>query len=175
MTTQSLLTKVPENTSFLQSNRFTFAFPTLPFLKYFCQTVTLPSVTTSPVSISNPFSDTYRHGDKLVYDQLNVTAIVDEDLRVWEETYNWIQSLTKPEQFKQYIRYFNKKADPYHDGVLTVNTNANRPNMRFTFLRCHPVGIGSLNFNTTENAQTILTLDITFRYDRYEIQRLTSG
>lgn len=173
MSKESLLTRIPENTSFLQANKFTFVFPTLPFLKYFCQTVTLPSVSTSPVSISTPFSDVYRHGDKLVYDQLNVTAIIDEDLRVWEETYNWMLSLTKPEEFEQYVRYVDKKADPYHDGVLTLNTNSNIPNIRITFQRCHPVSIGSVNFSVMENAQTIMTLDITFRYDGYLIQRLT--
>lgn len=172
MTKASVLTHIPENTSILQSTKFMFIFPTLPFLKYFAQTATLPAVSTSPVSIETPFARTYRHGDKLVYEDFTINAIVDEDLRVWQETYNWITSLTKPTKFEEYIRFYNESSDPYHDGILTVNTNANNPNMRFKFRSCHPVSIGAIQFNSTDNAQTIPTVDITFRYDYYELERL---
>ena len=117
----------PENSSFLQANKFTFSFATLPFLKYFCQTVNIPGVSTSPVTVDNPFSNTYRHGDKLLYDQMNITIIVDEDMRVWEETYNWLQALTFPKEFRQYFRNSNGRQTAYHDGILTINTNANNP------------------------------------------------
>lgn len=172
MTTSSVLTKIPENTSFLQANRFSFLFPTLPFLKYFCQNVTLPGVSTSPVPVSSPFTNTYRHGDKLNFDELTITAIVDEDLRVWQESYNWLQSLTKPDNYGQYVRYKDKKATPYHDGELTVNTNSNVPNLRFKFTDCHPVSIGAIPFDVKATAETILTIDISFRYDQYYVDRL---
>lgn len=172
MTTSSVLTKIPENTSFLQANRFSFIFPTLPFLRYFCQSVQIPSVSTAPVPVSSPFVNTYRHGDKLAFDSLIVTVLVDEDLRVWEETFNWIKSLTKPNDYGQYVRYRDKKATPYHDGELTVNTNSNVPNIRFKFTDCHPIFLGSIQFNVTETAQTVLTVDINFRYDQYYVDRL---
>lgn len=172
MTTTSVLTKIPENTSFLQANRFTFVFPTLPFLRYFCQSVSIPGISTSPVPVSSPFVNTYRHGDKLVFDELSVVALVDEDLRVWEETFNWIKSLTKPNDFSQYIRYRDKNAVPYHDGELTINTNANVPNLRFKFVDCHPIAVSAIQFSTTETAQTVLTINITFRYDQYYVDRL---
>lgn len=172
MTTSSLLTRMPENTSFLQPNRFTFSFPTLPFMKYFCQSVNIPGVSTSPVTVSTPFADTYRHGDKLVFDQLNVSIIIDEDLRVWEETYNWLQALTKPDNFGQYFRNDRTgRATAYHDGVITINTNANVPNMRFKFTECHPIALSGINFSVQETAQTIVTCDITFRYDQFYIDR----
>ena len=74
MTTQ-FLPQTPQNTSILQSTKFTFIIPDLPFLKYFCQTVNLPSVSTTEVMVPTPFSATYRAGDKLVYDAFTITAI----------------------------------------------------------------------------------------------------
>lgn len=162
----------PANSSFLQGNKFTFSFPTLPFLKYFCQEVNIPGVSTSPVTVENPFSNTYRHGDKLVYDQLNATVIVDEDLRVWEETYNWLVALTFPKEFREYYKNSNGKQTAYHDGILTVNSNANNPNMRFKFTNCHPVSLGGINFSVQSSPETIITTDITFRYDGFEIERI---
>jgi len=172
MTNKTILSRIPENTSFLQPTKFSFVFPTLAFLVYYCQTVNLPAVTTQGVKVESPFAPMYRHGDTLVYEPLTVTVLLDEDMRVWEESHNWILALTKPENFQQYLRIDAGKTVPYHDGVLTVMTNANIPNIRYTFRHCHPVSIGEVRFSETENANTIMTLDITFRYDTYNISRL---
>jgi hypothetical protein len=174
MSNQSLITTIPENTSFLQSAKFSFLFPELPFLRYFCQSVTLPGVSTTPVGVENPFSRTYRHGDKLNYDSISITCIVDEDMRVWEETYNWLVALTFPKTFEEYVRFYNKQKSPYHEGILTVNTNANTPNLRIKFLNCHPISISGINFDTKVDAGFTITTDISFRYDTFEITRLNS-
>jgi hypothetical protein len=172
MSNESMISKTPENTSILQSTKFTFLIPELPFARYFCQTVSLPGVSTTEVAVSSPFSNTYRHGDKLNYDVFSINAIVDEDLRVWEETYKWLVALTKPTKFSEYARTSFGDGRLYFDGVLTINTNANNPNLRIKFKNCHPTSLGAINFNTAENAETIPTADINFRYDQFEIVRL---
>lgn len=172
MSNQSLLTKIPENTSFLQATKFSFVFPTLPFMRYFSQTAEIPGVTTSAVQVSSPFADMFRHGDKLVYDSFSITSLVDEDLRIWEESLNWLVSITKPQEYSQYVRFYNEQGTPYHDGILTINTNANVQNIRILFKNCHPVGLGGLQFDVKNNADNIITTTVTFRYDYYEIQRL---
>lgn len=163
------LIQIPENTSFLQTTKFSFVIPNLPFAKYFCQTVTLPSISTSEVLVSTPLSDTYRHGDKLVFDPLTITFLVDEDLRVWEETYIWLCTLTKPRQFKEFAPRFREK---YYDGILTINNNANIPNLRIKYHNCHPTSLGTIQFATTDNADITPVCDLTFRYDNFEIERL---
>lgn len=172
MTTQSALTRIPENTSFLQPTKFTFSFTTLPFLKYFCQSVNLPGVSTSPVAVETPFSATFRHGDKLVYEPFTVTVLIDEDLRVWEETYDWFRAITFPKEFRHYWRNSNGRDTAYHDGILTVNTNANNPNIRVKFMNCHPISLGGIQFSSAQNAMTTLTAEIAFRYDYYELDRI---
>ena len=172
MSNESLLTLIPENTSMLQSTKFTFQFPNLPFLRYFCQTVEIPSVFTSAVEVVTPFISTYRHGVQMKFEELTVNAIIDEELKVWEETYNWIRALTKPTDFAEYVKNITKNGKVYHDAILTINTNANIPNVRILFKDCHPIALGSVRFNTAENADTILTADITFRYDYFELERL---
>lgn len=172
MSNESMISKTPENTSILQSTKFTFLIPELPFARYFCQTVSLPGVSTTEVAVSSPFSNTYRHGDKLTYDVFSINAIVDEDLRTWEETYKWLVALTKPNGFSEYGKTSFGDGRLYFDGILTINTNANNPNLRIKFKNCHPTSLGGINFNTAENAETIPTADINFRYDQFEIIRL---
>jgi len=168
MSNESVLTKIPDNTNFLQVTKFSFVIPELPFARYFCQTVLFPGISTTEVSVPTPFSDTYRHGDKLMYDPLSITFLVDEDLRTWEETYIWLQTLTSPIKFKDYANRFQQK---YYDGILTINTNSNVPNLRIKFKNCHPVTLGSIQFDTTVNADLTPVSDLTFRYDHFTIER----
>ena len=63
----------------------------------------------------------------------------------------------------------------YFDGYLTVNTNLNNPNIRVKFHNCHPTSIGLISFDTKVDADVIPTADFTFRYDLFEIERLTSA
>ena len=169
MANQSVLNTIPDNTNFLQTTRFTFIIPQLPFLKYFCQTVLMPGAATAEVNVPTPFADTYRHGDKLVYDPLTVTALSDEDLRVFEETHDWLAYLTNPIKFNQFKYKFSER---YYDGILTSNTNANLPNVRIKFRNCHPVTLGSIQFDSTTTADITPVFDLTFRYDLFEIERL---
>jgi hypothetical protein len=174
MTTTSYATTLPYNQSLLQTTKYTFFIADHPYLRYFCQTVSLPSISTTAVPIPTPFSTTWRHGDKLVFEPFTVTALVDEDLRVWEETYKWMVGLTRPSDYCQYRHHPKEAKEPplYYDGALTINTNANRPNLRLKFYDCHPVELGAINFDTKSSPDNTPTFDITFRYDIYEIERI---
>lgn len=174
MAKDNILTHTPENTSILQLTKFTFIIPDKPFLKYFCQTVSIPGVSTSEIAVPNQHSQIYVHGEKMFYEPLVITAIMDEDLRVYEETHKWLASLTRPQSAAQYPRKYIKDPTPlYFDGILDVNTNANNLNVRFKFFNCHPTAIGAVNFDTKVDADTIPTADFTFRYDYFLIDRPT--
>jgi len=73
----------PQNTNFLQSTKFVLTFPRISNTQFFCQEVNLPGVSTSEIPQTTPFVDLYRPGDKLVYEPLNVTFIVNEDMSSW--------------------------------------------------------------------------------------------
>jgi hypothetical protein len=171
MSNESAMTTIPENTNFLQRTKFTFIIPNLPFAKYFCQTVTMPGVATNEVMVPTPFVDTYRHGDKLQYEPLMISFLIDEDFRVWEETYNWIKSLTVPHNFNEYRRFKNQKVEAYYDGILTFNNNANRPNFRVKFIGCHPTSLSAVDMSVMENADSTPTALLSFRYQYFDIER----
>ena len=173
MALESFASNTPQNSSILQLTRFTFIIPDKPFLKYYCQTVSIPSVSINPIAVPTPLTNTYRHGDKIEFEALTITAIVDEDMRIWQETYDWMKGLANPITTDQYLRKSLQDTTPiYFDGFLTVNTNANNPNIRFKFLNCHPTSLGGVDFDTKTDADNIPTCSITFRYDLFEVERL---
>jgi hypothetical protein len=89
-----------------------------------------------------------------------------------EETYNLVKSLTRPTSYEEYMKNKTNAGELYQDAILTINTNANIPNLRIKFTNCHPVFLGAVNFNVSETAETILTADITFRYDYFTFDRV---
>lgn len=172
MTTESFLTTIPQNSNFLQSTKYTFVIPNLPFARYFCQSINLPGVTSNEIEVATPFSNTYRHPTKMSFEAFSISFLIDEDMKVWEETYKWIVSLTRPESNKQYVKYKDSEASPYQDGILTLNTNSNIPNLRVKFKNVFPTSLSGIQFGTMNSAENTLTADLTFRYDLFEFQRL---
>lgn len=168
MTNASFLKTAPANTNTLDTTRFVFTIPSLPFANFFCQTVNIPGVSTSPVMVPTPFSETWRHGDKAVFDQLTLTFLVDEELRTWEETYIWLATLTFPQKFKQFAPRFKEK---YYDGILTINSNSNVPLLRIKYFNCHPISLGTVQLATTDTPDLTPIADLTLQFDYFEFER----
>jgi hypothetical protein len=131
----------------------------------------MPGVATNEVMVPTPLVDTYRHGDKLQYEPLMISFLIDEDFRVWEETYNWFRSLTFPHDFKEYRRFKGQRTEAYYDGILTFNNNANRPNFRVKFVGCHPTSLSAVDMSTMESADSTPTAMLSFRYNYFDIER----
>lgn len=170
MSNKSAITSIPSNTNFLSPNKFVFTIPNLTTTTYFLQSVSLPGISTSEVPVDSRFSTTYRHGDKLVYDPLVITFLVDEDLRNWEEIHNWLTGLTFPEKHEQYQA--QSKKGLYFDSTLQINKNSNEENIRIKYFHCHPISLGPIQFDFTQDPSFTPICDLTLRYDRYIIERL---
>lgn len=169
-----LSVRQPENTSFLQPTKFALTFRRIPNIVYFLQSVNLPGVSTGEAMVPTPFVDTYRAGDKIVYDTLNLTFIVDEDMRSWFEIHDWIRGLTFPKSFDEYKRLKKVNSDfggVYSDATLSITTNANAPNIRLRFADCFPTSLSSIQFNASDSADITVTADATIRFQYYEVER----
>ena len=101
------ITRNPSNPNFLQPNKFILTFSRLPNIQYFCQTVTVPGISMSEIPQFTPFVDAYLPGEKAIYDLLNVTFMVDENLTSWKEVHDWIRAMTFPENFDEYKNLAN--------------------------------------------------------------------
>ena len=111
------LTRNSSNPNFLQPNKFTSTFGRTPNVTYFCQSLGVPGLSLAEVPVNNPFLDVYSPGEKAIYDLLNVTFMVDEDLAGWREIHDWIRAMTKVKDFEEYRKLptLNKYASTSHD------------------------------------------------------------
>jgi len=157
----------PANLSLAQSTKFMLNFARLPDTNYFCQTVTMPGVNMSEVVTETPFSTVYRHGDKLQYDPLVITFVVDEWLNSWKNIHDWMRGLTKPTRFQEYDK-LKLEFGIYSDAMLTILNGVNVPIARVTFRNCFPTNLASLQFSATDDGGQIIVADATFRYDYFD-------
>jgi len=175
----TVLTTTPKNPNFLPSNKFQLNFTRCPNLQFFCQTVIVPGISMMEVARETPFVDLYSPGIKAIYEVLNVTFLIDEDLLAWKEVHDWIRAMVFPENFEEYVA-LGKIAGPsvrpqfpqFSDAYLTLLNSSNNPIYKFKFIDVFPVALSSFNLSTTFSPDVIVTADISFRYSYYQIESL---
>jgi len=176
-------TRNPSNRDYLQSTKFKFNMARLPGATYFCQTVNLPGLSLTEVIRPTPFIDLYMPGEKLIYDSLNLTFLINEDLSDWEQMHDWIRAMTFPREFEEYanlgklsaasqIRVGSRTPPQYTDASVTIFTNKNNPQIRVNFKDLFPTTLGGIQFNAMDSAENILTCDASFKFSYYNIERV---
>ena len=169
------ITRNPTNPNVLHPNKYQLNFSRAPNLQYFCQSVSIPGISISETPITNPFVDIYAPGEKAIYDLLNITFIVDEDLKGWLEIHDWIRAMAKVKEFAEYRELAtlnpNKtaKQPQYSDGMITLLTSKNNPNLSFKFYDLFPTSLSTFVVSNSDSPETIITADATFRFSYYDV------
>jgi len=176
------ITRNPSNPNPLHPNKFQLNFGRAPNIQYFCQTLTIPGISLSEAMHPTPFVDLYAPGEKAIYDLLNVTFIVDEELKGWLEIHDWIRAMTFPENYSEYRNLNNlhrtatgasKDNFPqYSVAKITLLSSSNKPYYQFTFHDCFPTSVSNFIISSTDSPENIITADATFRYSYYDVEKL---
>ena len=61
----------------------------------------------------------------------------------------------------------------YSDGILTLLTGLNNPKIRIKFAQMFPTELSEIKFDSKLSSDTILTATAKFRFDFFNIERLT--
>ena len=171
------------NKSILNKNNFRLLVDKVPTVEYYVQTVSIPGLsfneTVQPIGVG---VDAYFHGDKVEFETLNVSFLVDEDLKNYQEMYDWITQIVPVASPSDYERLTGGKKNTLGvsamDGddlkttsqiTLVTNTNKNIPNRYFRFYDAFPISLGSLELQSGAETAPV-TCEVQFRFNFYEIQ-----
>lgn len=157
----------PINSNLLQSTKFMLNFARIPDTTFFCQSVALPGLNLSEVIQETPFVTQYRHGDKLQYDPLTVTFLIDEYMNSWKNIHDWLRGMGKI-KFPEYKK-LKTEFGIYSDASLTILSGKNNPVIRFSYFNCFPTSLSAVNFSATDDGGQTITADATFRFDYFDI------
>ena len=168
------LTRIPQNTNYLQASKYILTFDRIGSVQYFCQSVNLPGVNLGQAPLFTPTLDIFAPGNKIMYNQLNVDFAVDEKLETWQNIYSWMRSIASPESFQERKRlaalqnqYKQTPESSYSDATLTVLNNLNNPTVRVQFINAFPVMLADIVFDTKMSADDIMYSTVTLQYDYY--------
>lgn len=154
--------------NFLSPVEFQFTILRMPTVQYYVQSVNIPAISSGYTEQQTPFKITYRHGDKLTYDDLFLTIAVDENMKGYLETWAWLKALTKPEEFAQYTNLLDGDG-LYSDATLTILNSNKNSNIVIKFADMFPVSVGAITMSTNQQDVPVVTCDLTFKYNKYDI------
>lgn len=171
------------NKSILNKNNFRLLIDKVPTVEYYVQSVNIPGVQfTEIVSEAGVGLDVYWPGDKVTFDTLSVTFLVDEDLENYKEVYDWINSIvpiSDPAAYSTYtgagqnVRGISDQAEDnlktMSQITLVTNTNKNLPNRYFHFHDAFPISLGALELQSGSETEPV-TCTCEFRFTYYEIK-----
>ena len=158
---------VTQNVNFLSPLGFRFLLNRTPNIEYFCQGVTLPTISMQENLQATPFTQVPRPGDKITYEPLVLRFRVDENMDNYLEIFNWINELGKPQSFDQYTKVNN-----FSDGSILLLSSNNNPKIRISFEDMFPLSLSPLNFDVTQSDVEYLEADVMFRYKLFTVEQL---
>jgi len=160
------------NSNYLSPIGFKINVKRLPNVEFFTQKVIIPGINTNAPEIPSPLTTLYSTGDRLIYQELDLSFIVDENMSNYKECLNWMESLTSTEELAQYSKLAKSDEGTVSDITITILNSHKNANLQFTFLDCSPVSLTGVSLDTTQSDVFYPEASITFRYDRFKFSNI---
>jgi hypothetical protein len=174
-----------ENRNFLSPSGFKFTLKRSPKVAFFCNEANIPDLNLGIAVQTSYLKDIDLPGDKIVFGDLNLRFLVDENLENYMEIQNWIRGLGYPENLQQFAdlqnqgiiqgNYTQDRQNIYSDGTLQVLTSSSIPNFQVVFKDLFPYSLGTLTFDATQTDVQYFTADVGFKYTIYSITDLSGS
>ena len=192
-TAQSPIARQPDQLDYASPTQFRFGVHQLPKVEFFTVSANLPGISASISIQSTPFKDIPTMGDKLTYDNLSISFIVDEYLENYISLHDWLVGIGFPQkrdQFKTFRditsnipagggtaavdRVGSTTADKamYSDAFIQILSNKNNPIVEVNFQNVFPINLSALDFTQTATDVDYMVATAEFAYQIYEIKTL---
>jgi len=192
-TAQSPLARQPDQLDYASPTQFRFGIHQLPKVEFFTVSANLPGISAGTVTYATPFKDIPTMGEKLSYENLSISFIVDEYLENYTSLHSWMVGIGFPEKREQFRTFrdvtsktpASGKTPPtdlvgqaipdramYSDAFLQILSNKNNPIVEVNFENAFPTSLSGLEFTQTATDVEYMTASADFAYQIYEIKTL---
>lgn len=160
-----------ENLNYLQPTSFKLVIDreNYPNLEFFAQSVAHPGMNLAPSEIpfrkvrNIPFA-----GSALDFGDFTANIILDEDMKAYEEMYNWIIRITD-NPLKGALDRTATDVPSSSDITLSILSSHNNQVKQLRYLEATPVALGDIAFESTSGGTEFLTFPVTFRFSHFEL------
>ena len=200
MTITNSLTRQPTKLDYAAPTQFKFSIIKLPKVEYFCTAVNVPGITLGDATQATSLKNIPIPGDKLSYEPLQMTFLVDENLENFQEIHGWLVGLGFPRDHNEFQNLLtagtdrfpsqstSKSTEPgkvkfaaadtggtFSDATLSVLSSKNNATLEVRFRDLYPVSLSGLDYNQQETDIQYLTANVTFAYKIYEFAAVSGG
>jgi hypothetical protein len=201
MTTTNSYNRQPTKLDYADPTKFKFNILKLPKVEYFCTAVNLPGVSLADnYSQPTPFRDIPLPGEKLSYDRLSMSFLVDENLENYREIHGWLRGLGFPGGYSEFKTLLDagedrfptskssvlgdagrtKYAAPnqggiFSDATLSILTSKNNAVVDVRFSDVFPISLSGLQYTQQATDTDYLTATVTFDYKIYDFASTNAG
>ena len=104
----------PTAQDYASPTQFKFSILKLPKVEYFCTAVNIPGISLGGAPVQQtPFKDIPLPGDKLTYEPLQMTFMVDENLENFQEIHGWLVGLGFPRDHSEFRNLISSGNDRF--------------------------------------------------------------
>ena len=192
-TAQSPIARQPDQLDYASPTQFRFGVHQLPKVEFFTVSANLPGIAGGVINHATPFKDIPTMGDKLTYENLSISFIVDEYLENYISLHNWMIGIGFPQKRDQFRTYRDVTSNTpagggtpkvdrigkatadramYSDAFLQILSNKNNPIVEVNFENVFPISLGALDFTQTATDVEYMVATADFAYQIYEIKTL---
>ena len=171
------------NRNYMSPLGFKLILTKTPKVDFLCQSANIPSISMGTAIQPSYLKDIPVPGDKVLYDDLTVSFLVDEKMENYLAIHKWITGLGYPESRGQYDqlrkddnrtdRIIGDDGDPryfeFSDATLQVLSSNYRPSVLINFKDAFPISLSTLDFDVTTRDYNYFTAQVTFKYTIYNI------
>ena len=199
MTDTNIIDRTPSKFDYASPIQFRFKMTKLPTVEFFVQSANIPGITLGETSMPTPLKDISMPGDKLTYQSLDVSFLVDENLNNYKEIHDWMTGIGFPQDHKQFAdvlatgsdRFSGSTASTaavgsgkpaplseggiYSDATLIVLNNKNIAKTEIRFQNVYPTSLGSLSYDIKASDVDYLQVSASFNYMYYDIVQISSS
>ena len=200
MTVTNSYTRQPTQLDYASPTQFKFNIVKLPKVEYFVTSVNVPGISMGTTTQATMLRDLPGPGDKLSYESLTLSFLVDEHLENYREIHGWLTGLGFPRDHSEFktlqdagtdrfptssgnvsteIGKVNNTApdegSTFSDATLMILSSKNNAIVEVRFRGIFPVSLGGLNYEQQAGDVEYLTTSVTFNYKLYEFATVGSS
>jgi hypothetical protein len=120
MTTSNVIDRTPSKFDYASPIQFRFKMTKLPNVEFFIQSANIPGISLGETSMPTPLKDIPMPGDKVSYQTLDVSFLVDENLNNYKELHDWITGIGFSQDHKQFAELLATGSDRFSGSTAST-------------------------------------------------------
>ena len=191
VTATSPISRQPTKLDYASPTQFKFGIHQLPKVEFFTVAANVPAINIGITYYPTSLKDIPMMGDKVTYDNLQISFIVDEYLENYVSLHEWITGIGFPKDRSQFSEFRTKSASMpgqsmkattdlktgqaasvlpmFSDATLTILSNKNNPILQIFYKDMFPVSLSGLEYNQEATDVEYMKATAEFAYNLYEI------